>query len=119
MHVSSYLLKIASRISCIFSNAISLYVVYSMAATVLSSITSARTCPRKILCAPIPVCVLCFAMLSAMNNELIALATKIFFGFFSVTLFVFLSEDFFVSMLQRHLSNYIFFFVGDNAHSTF
>src|SRR6185436_107250 len=60
--------------------------------TSLSSILSALTCPKKILCPPILVLLLCFSILSAIKDAAIGPCTKIFFGFLSLILFLSVSS---------------------------
>src|SRR5688572_8136932 len=61
------------------------YAVYSIPVTSLPPILSALTCPKKILCPPISVLLLCFCMLSAMNDAAMGPFTNMFFGFLSFT----------------------------------
>src|SRR6185369_117232 len=60
--------------------------------TSLPWILSALTCPKKILCPPILVLLLCFSILSAIKDAAIGPCTKIFFGLLSFILFVSVSS---------------------------
>src|SRR4029079_19417878 len=60
--------------------------------TSLPRILSALTCPKKILCPPILVLLLCFSILSAIKDAAIGPCTKIFFGVLSLILFVSVSS---------------------------
>src|SRR5688572_25606379 len=79
------------------------YAVYSIEATSLPSILSALTCPKKILCPPISVLLLCFWILSAINDAAIGPCTNMFFGFLSFIPVV-LPDP--VSIARSHHVNY-------------